>query len=195
MKIHQREINITIHPSFWILLAFSLLSIPLSWIIAWILAMFIHEISHFLCLRLCRLPVFGIDVTCAGVLLNTECSGIKAILCALAGPVGGLLLLLLTRLFPKVAICAFTQSASNLLPIYPLDGGQVLRNSLQLFLPEKNAKIITNLISGLAISIILLSVIKLPKPLQTVPVILAIALLFRSGIIKIPCKERKMQVQ
>ena len=75
---------------------------------------------------------------CAGgaVMEATPMSAGRELLCVLAGPVGGLLLASFYRGIPRVAICAAAQSAFNLLPVYPLDGGRAMGCMVEL-LPVK----------------------------------------------------------
>ena len=52
-------------------------------------------------------------------------------LSAMAGPAAGFLLVLLFPWFPRIAFSALVQSLFNLLPIYPFDGGRVIRSIMR----------------------------------------------------------------
>lgn len=121
-----------------IALALAVLVLPLRWLGASILAAAVHEGCHWAAVRLCggqvnRLSagVFGAEMAVTG--LNTA----QELLCALAGPIGGLAMLSLSRILPRTALCAGLQSLYNLLPIYPLDGGRALRCLCALVLPGR----------------------------------------------------------
>ena len=57
-------------------------------------------------------------------------------LCALAGPVGGFLLLSMCRIYPELAVWGMFQSIYNLLPVYPLDGGRAVRCIALILFPR-----------------------------------------------------------
>ncbi len=124
----SRSIPVSIQGGAFIVLAVALLVLPLRWLAAFVFAAAVHETGHFAAVRLCGCPVYGIRIGINGAVMETGPLGTKQeCLCALAGPVSGILLLLAARLFPKVALCALAQSAFNLLPIYPLDGGRAVK--------------------------------------------------------------------
>ena len=60
-------------------------------------------------------------------------SPVREAICALAGPLGSFSLLLISEYFPEAAVCGLIQGAYNLIPIFPLDGGRVVR----FLLPRK----------------------------------------------------------
>ena len=119
----------------WLLLALAVLILPLQWLIAAFLAASVHELGHYLALRLCRVPVHGVRIGVAGMRMQVGDMGrVQNLICALAGPIAGLSLLLLSQWLPRTAVCACIHSAYNLLPVYPLDGGRALRS---IFLGER----------------------------------------------------------
>lgn len=122
---------------------------------------------------------------------------LESVLCSFAGPAASGILILLHGFFPQLAICGFLQGIYNLLPIYPLDGGQILRTiMLSLFDIRFADKIIsvvewTLLILSFMISIYASVILKL----GLVPITLWILFLVKYQKIKIPCKAWRHRVQ
>ena len=115
-----------------------LLLLPLNWLLAAATAAFFHEICHYFALRLCGVPIFRIRIRGGGAVMDTAPMSLRQeFCCALAGPLGGLLLLLFFRQIPRIAICAAAQSLFNLLPLYPMDGGRALRCVAYRLMPKK----------------------------------------------------------
>ena len=129
------------------MLAMMLLLMPFRWLSAAIVAAVIHELCHYAAIRLITgsssrisLYSFGAMMTLPAMPRSME------MLCAFAGPIGGLLLTSLAAIFPRLAICAMLQSIYNLLPIYPLDGGRALGCILSMYLPPPKAAAVLRLI-------------------------------------------------
>ena len=119
--------KVTVSPYFYLFLPAAFLLLPLRWIFAWSLAVAVHELGHYLALRLCRVPVQGMEITPFGVRMHTgSLTDREAMVCSFSGPLFGFLLTAFSRFLPYTALCAFLQALFNLLPIYPLDGGRVL---------------------------------------------------------------------
>lgn len=139
----KRSRGVGISGGFCIALALMLLLLPLPWICAALAAAFFHELCHYLAIRACGHETQSLRLYSFGALMPLpEMSRGRELLCALAGPIGGLCLLPLARWIPRTAICAALQSVYNLLPIYPLDGGRAMRCILSIgFPPPRAAKI------------------------------------------------------
>lgn len=98
------------------------------------LGIFLHELGHLLAMVLCRVPVSGISVRLSGAVIAAHFPSYgKELVCALAGPAASLLTAVLTRqTSPQFGVVNGLLAAVNLLPLYPLDGGRILRVALHL---------------------------------------------------------------
>lgn len=142
--------SISVSGGFCVLLALMLLLVPLPWLFAAVVAAGFHELCHYAAIRLCvgarcRPAFFAFS---ARLPLPPMSRG-REMICALAGPVGGLCLLLLGGWMPRLALCAAMQSIYNLLPIYPLDGGRALRSAVLLVMKPPSAALLCGLLSVL----------------------------------------------
>ena len=133
----QKLPRIEISAYLCLLLALSLFLLPLQWVLAAIVAACIHEACHIFAIRIFGGKVSGISAGMDGASIGiATMSESKECICALAGPIGGLILLLFARWIPRIAVCAAIQSLYNLLPLYPLDGGRALRCITQMIMPQ-----------------------------------------------------------
>jgi stage IV sporulation protein FB len=115
---------------FWLLMGGLLLAAPLP-LVGWtLLACVIHELGHYLAIRLLGGEVEALQLTGLGAVMvpqgmfcyREEC------LIALAGPAASLALALLTAPVEEtLAGVSLVLGLFNLLPLAPLDGGRVLR--------------------------------------------------------------------
>ena len=113
---------------FWLVLAMMVLLFPLRFLTGVLVAAMIHECGHLLAIRLTGGRVLSVRLHGGGARIETApmTPGQEA-LCALAGPGFGALTILAWRVFPELALAGLFQTAFNLLPVYPLDGGRALR--------------------------------------------------------------------
>lgn len=172
-------------------LALALLVLPVHWVGAVILAAAVHEGSHYIAVRLCggKIGKFGVGTVGAKLEAFRLSTG-EELICALAGPVGGFALMLVSRWLPRTALCAVLQSLYNLLPVYPLDGGRALRCITQLLFPG----IIGERLSGILERMCLVGIVlaglygSFVLRLGLIPLLFAAFLLYRVIGGKIACK-------
>ena len=112
----------------YLALAFYLLALPVQWIGAVLTAAMIHELGHLIAIWMCGGRVFGMEIDAFGARIETSPMEPKEeLLCAMAGPLAGALVCLFWRWLPRTTFCAAVQTAFNLIPVFPLDGGRAWR--------------------------------------------------------------------
>ena len=117
--------------------ALMLLVFPLHLLLAALCAAVVHELCHLAVLHLFKAPIHSIRIDIGGATIVTApLPPVQELLCACAGPSGSFLCLLFIRKFPLLAFCGLVQGAYNLLPLYPMDGGRILRCTAELTLPK-----------------------------------------------------------
>lgn len=120
-----------------------LLVVPLRWLLAAAVAAGVHELSHILAVRMLGGDLLSLTVRPGGMtLVSTPLSTHGEILAGLAGPIGGMLLLLFVRRFPLTALCGTVHSLWNLLPVRHSDGQTVLRCCLRHYRNEQQVETI-----------------------------------------------------
>jgi stage IV sporulation protein FB len=190
--------RITFAPGFFIQLAIALLLLPANWVIGWLAAAAFHEFCHYCALLLCGVQVYTMRISHVGAFIEAEhMRPGQELITSLSGPFGSLLLLVFLRIYPEVAISALLQSAFNLLPIYPFDGGRALRVLLWFFLDREVAEVIFRYVQLLVAAVILIGSVfaVFIWKLGILPIGICLLLIGRSIPIKIPCKQMKQIVQ
>ena len=188
---------IRVQPSAFLVAAALVLLLPLDWLFAVLLASAVHEAGH-----LAAIYAFGghadsVTVGLRGAEIHTVFPGKrKELFCAAAGPAASLLLISLYRFYPKLAVCAAVQGLFNLIPVYPMDGGRMLRCFLQWLCPrraDRICRIVECLIVSAAFALSLSLVIC--RKDGVLPVLVCVTALTKLLFGKIPCKSGGSAVQ
>ena len=112
----------------WIVLGLAVLLLPLRVLLGIFLAAAVHELGHLAAMYFLGVPILGINLHPGGARIEAgPMEPGEEIICALAGPVAGALVIFAWKWFPELAVAGLVQTVFNLIPIYPLDGGRVVR--------------------------------------------------------------------
>ena len=181
--------QITVKPNTYIFVAVLLLLVPFPWLVAWSLAIVVHELCHWLAVRLCGGRIKRLCVGVAGA--DMQSSGLserKYLFSVLCGPIGGFLPILFGAWIPRIALCSWLLSVYNLMPVLPLDGGRALQiflNNETKFHKIEKIFLISVTICATYVAVFL--------HLGLLPVCIVGILWLKSR--KIPCKEWICKVQ
>lgn len=185
---------ISIDPCVCFVWALLLLVLPLRWMMAAVGAALVHELGHYLCLRIVAGKPTGLYVGISGIKMNVAgLSYGQELLCTASGPAASFCLLLIGKFFPLLGFCGLVQGLYNLLPIYPMDGGRILNALLCLWLPLQQAERILIWIRWIFFGLFaaVLMALRLYSGL-----ILLVAMSFPGGLRgKIPCKPTQLGLQ
>lgn len=136
-QIFRNRVPISFARGSFLYLAFLLLLIPLRLFAAVIISAAIHECFHIATIRILGKEIHAVQIGPRGAVIHMQFMNDKEeLICALSGPLSGFLLMLLFRWTPVIALTGFIHSLYNLLPIYPTDGGRILKCAAQLLFPR-----------------------------------------------------------
>ena len=156
----------------------------------YLIAFLVHELGHIAAVVFCCGKWNRISLKISGAVISCSVRGYtQEICCTAAGPAASfLLMLLMFRMRPELALISGSLGAVNLLPIYPLDGGRILRAILMLKLDEDRVNIILSRFAFVVCSILMGVACWITAELQTGiwPVFVVLVLLCRIG-----CAERE----
>ena len=180
----------------FLLLALMILILPLRWVIGFLAAALWHELCHVVAVYLCGGTIRNVSVSGLGAVMDTQpLPPWRELICTLAGPFGGMILLLFFGVFPRLAFCAAVHSVYNLLPLLPLDGARALRCVTQVFMPKRAVAICAGVEWGTRILILGISVlVGVVWNLGILP-LLVMGRLLLPNTLKTPCNKALKAVQ
>ena len=138
----SRVPKIGVSPTFLLTIAVHLWFGLSAWLKNLLLAALLHECGHAIALWYFGVPIRSVRLTSLGAVLAVgETSYRTELICAAAGPaVNALLAIVAFRPFPAFGLCNLGLLGFNLLPLYPLDGGRMLRAALRQRLEPVSAE-------------------------------------------------------
>lgn len=116
---------------------------------------FLHEIAHIFVAKILRIKIIDVSLLPFGVNARFDfCdSKIKEILIASAGPIFSFITAITLKKYFIYNMFIFTV---NMIPIYPLDGGRILKNIILLIFGNRNGRKIYIIILKIAIILLLI---------------------------------------
>lgn len=181
--MRQRFLNI--QPG-WVLVVCALYYInPMNTFWPFMAAVICHELGHAAALWTMGVPICQLRLELSGAALVTAPMDYRSeIVCALAGPTVNLLFLVLRHQYPVFAMMSLLLACFNLLPVYPLDGGRILRAALLLRWDERTVCMVMTSVAFLFSAVIMMAALWISVRLHCGlwPVLVAGLLVLRIGL-------------
>jgi len=184
----ETSVRVTVKPNTYVYLVMLIFFVPLKWMAAWLIAVSVHELSHYVGVKLCGGEVLEFSVGVGGA--HMVCSPLenrRKLFSVLSGPIGGFALVLLGRWFPRTALCSWLLSVYNFLPLLNLDGGR----ALEILFGQRRASVVEKITLGLlSLAALYMAII---LRFGFLPLAIVCILWLKSR--KSPCKLRARRVQ
>lgn len=183
-----------IDPGFFLLAAFLLLLVPLPWILSIAVSALIHELAHIAVVVYSGGYPTAIRIGPGGIRIDAVISGSRSeIISILAGPAASFSLLGFSRVCPQLAVCGMIHGFFNILPVYPLDGGRLLRCFALAKFPRYTQTILLSAYLCVMLILIILAFLSIYWRNMYFLSIFGTTLFFLAG--KTPCKQERIKVQ
>ena len=182
LKTHKT--SFVLYPGIYCLICAVLLLLPLKFLFAWVVSVFVHELSHYIAIRLTGGHIRTIKIKLSGIQMHTEpLKGYQELICAAAGPIGGLLLFWLGyKCIPMISVFSLIHALYNLIPLFPLDGGRVVRNLSALIFKNHSMDrfniIFDSIVSFFLVAVVLLGMTRFS--LGPVPLMIVLIMIFNN---------------
>ena len=183
-RILRNRMAISFTRGMFLYIALLLMMIPFRLFAAVVISAVIHECFHIASIRIMGKEIHALQIGPRGAIIHTQIMSDKEeLICALAGPLSGFFLIFFFKWTPVIALTGFVHSLYNLLPIYPTDGGRILRCGMRLLFPCNVADKVQYWTEVVTLSIIsaVCAYGTVFLRLGIIPAILAAALLLKSS--------------
>ena len=144
MKLKIKEFNVYIEETVFIVAILCVLFTNIRQFFSnyFICLLFIsfHEFSHMLVASIFGIKTTKLSIRISGLCINlnnNNCRGLKWLAIFSAGPISNVILALIFKPIPMVYVINLVLAVINLIPIYPLDGYNILKIILEIFKVKK----------------------------------------------------------
>lgn len=158
--------------------------IDLRFALWFLLSVLCHEMGHLLAMKCCGVQARGISLSLGGAVIQAgEMGNLQELICACGGPATSILLgAAMLRSCPELALVSLLLGGVNLVPIYPMDGGRILRSILMRCCWKHAALILRITAYGTAaIFMVLACWVTAWRQSGVWPIFAALVLLWRAG--------------
>ena len=186
----MRNISINIRTEIYYLLCIGVLILPLKFMAYWLISVLVHEFFHYIAIIILGGHIYQLNISIFGMKMDTSpLSNNQEIICAIAGPLGGLLLCFLTIThFPLLGLLSLAHSVYNMIPLFPLDGGRVLHGLIRFTGHKKHKRLITRIDKFVSVALLVTAgYCTFRLSLGFLPIIIAISMIFKNKKAKGTC--------